>query len=229
MDVWRTYRLSDFLLFSPHTYYRQFELYNADLWPMQILFFAFGVALVVLVWRRPPWQGRVIAAILAACWLWVAWAYHLHRYATINWAATYFAAGFAIEAGLLIWIGVIRGRLIFLPATPVLNRTGLGLFLFALVAQPLIGPLMGRAWLQVEIFGIAPDPTVTATLGILLLAANKTYWRLLIIPFLWCAISGATLWTMDSPDAFLMPLAAILVLMLALWKTVWFHRKSFKE
>ena len=66
MDVWRTYRLSDFLLFSPHTYYRQFELYNADLWPMQILFFAFGVALVVLVWRRPPWQGRVIAAILAA-------------------------------------------------------------------------------------------------------------------------------------------------------------------
>ena len=130
---------------------------------------------------------------------------------------------------LLIWIGVIRGRLIFLPATPVLNRTGLGLFLFALVAQPLIGPLMGRAWLQVEIFGIAPDPTVTATLGILLLAANKTYWRLLIIPFLWCAISGATLWTMDSPDAFLMPLAAILVLMLALWKTVWFHRKSFKE
>ena len=44
----------------------------------------------------------------AACWLWVAWAYLLVRYDTINWAASYFAFGFAIEAALLVWSGIIR-------------------------------------------------------------------------------------------------------------------------
>ena len=30
MSEWWTYRLSNFLLFSPRTYYRLFELYNSD-------------------------------------------------------------------------------------------------------------------------------------------------------------------------------------------------------
>ena len=33
MSEWWTYRLSDFLMFSPRTYYRLFELYNAEVWP----------------------------------------------------------------------------------------------------------------------------------------------------------------------------------------------------
>ena len=51
--------------------------------------------------------------MLAACWLWVAIAFHATRYATINWAASYFAWAFGLEAALLIWIGVVRGRLVF--------------------------------------------------------------------------------------------------------------------
>jgi polyferredoxin len=34
-------------------------------------------------------------------------------------------------------------------------------------------------------------------------------WLLLIIPTIWCAISGATLWAMASPEAFIAPLAAL--------------------
>ena len=33
MSEWWTYRPSDFLLFAPRTYYRLFELYNAEIWP----------------------------------------------------------------------------------------------------------------------------------------------------------------------------------------------------
>ena len=33
MAVWLSYTLSDFLLFTPHTYYRLFELYNRAVWP----------------------------------------------------------------------------------------------------------------------------------------------------------------------------------------------------
>ena len=209
MSEWWTYSLSDFLLFSPRTYYRLFELYNADIWPAQILALALGIAILALLLHPRRQQGRVIAAILAGCWIWVAWAFHLNRYATINWAATYFAAAFALEALLLIWIGVMRNALVFEPVASVTQRIALGVFLFGLVVQPLIGPVAGRQWTQVEIFGVAPDPTVTGTLGILLLASGRVYWELLVIPLVWCALSGAVAWTMKSPDALLMPLVAL--------------------
>ena len=104
MSEWWTYRPSDFLLFAPRTYYRLFELYNAEVWPVHIVALLAGVTILVLMRSHAPWRGRLIAAMLAACWLWVAWAFHWQRYATINWAASYFAVGFAIEALLLFWI-----------------------------------------------------------------------------------------------------------------------------
>ncbi len=229
MSEWWTYSLSDFLLFSPRTYYRLFELYNAAIWPLQIVALALGVAILGLLLRDVflrdvflrdlAWRGRAIAAVLAACWLWVAWAYFLKRYQTINWAAEYFAAGFAVEALLLVWIGIVRDRLRFRPRRDLIRLAGLCIFLFALFVHPLIGPLAGRAWLQVELFGVAPDPTVVATLGVLL-AAQRTHWELMVIPLLWCAIGGATLWTMESLDAVVMLVAAALAIVLGVCKTV---------
>ena len=113
MSEWWTYSLTNFLLFSPRTYYRLFELYNAEVWPLQLVTLALGIAIAFLVWRPRPWSGRAIAAILAALWLFVAWAYLLERYDTINWAARYFAIAFVLQAALLIWTGVIRNRLGF--------------------------------------------------------------------------------------------------------------------
>jgi hypothetical protein len=111
MSEWWTYSLSDFLLFSPRTYYRLFELYNLAVWPWHIVAIMLGLAVLALWLRGGTWQGRAVAVILAACWLFVAWAYLLARYDTINWAASYFAAGFALEALLLVWTGLIRDRL----------------------------------------------------------------------------------------------------------------------
>jgi Family of unknown function (DUF6064) len=85
MSEWWTYSLSDFLLFSPRTYYRLFELYNLAVWPWHALAIVLGVAVLVLWLRGGAWQGRIVAGILAACWLFVAWAYLLARYDTINW------------------------------------------------------------------------------------------------------------------------------------------------
>jgi uncharacterized protein DUF6064 len=221
MSEWWTYSLSDFLLFSPRTYYRLFELYNLAIWPAQLLALVLGVALLALMIRRPAWHGRAIAAILAGCWLWVAWAYLLTRYDTINWAARYFAAGFALEAVLLALSGVIGDRLTMRAGgTDLASRAGLGLFLYALIALPLIGPLLiGRPWTQAELFGLAPDPTIVATLGVLV-AADRPSWHLAIVPLAWCAIAGATLWTMGSPDALVLPAAAVLAVAVTTWKTL---------
>ncbi len=215
MSEWWTYTLSDFLLFSARTYYRLFELYNAAIWPVQILAVGLGLAILVLLRRADRVRGRVIASILAACWLWVAIAFHAIRYATINTAGIHCAWAFGVEAVLLIWFGVVRGRLTFEWPVHLAGRVGLGILLFALFVEPLVGPLLGRRWTQVEIFGVAPDPTAVATLGILLLTRVRGRWLLMVIPVLWCTTTGVILLALKAPDAWMAPLAAVIAISLA--------------
>lgn len=215
MSEWWSYSLSDFLLFSPRTYYRLFELHNAAVWPAHLAALAAGLAVILLLWRPTPARGRLAALVLAAAWLFVAWSYHLLRYATINWAAVYIAAAFALQALLLV-LAAAAGDSAPGAGSERRRRIGLALVLFAVLLHPLVGPLLGRDWSQAEIFAIAPDPTVLATLGAVLTAARRR-WVLLPLPLLWCALSGATLWTMKAPDAALMPAAGVLALAAAAW------------
>ena len=198
MSEWWTYRLSDFLMFAPRTYHRLFELHNAEVWPLQIVTIAAGLAALWLAWRGAG--GRVVAAVLAAAWLFVAWAYHFERYATINTAAPYYAVGFAVQALLLAWCAVRRDGLRFDLQHAPIRWIGLALFAAGVVFYPLLAPLLGRAWIQAEIFGVAPDPTAVATIGALLPAKGRIAW-LLALPLLWCAITVLTLWTMEAPVA----------------------------
>ena len=216
MTEWLSYSLRDLLMFSPRTYYRLFELYNIKLWPLQLFALALGVAIFLLWRRRGDMAGRAIAAILALCWLWIAYAFHWQRYATINLAANYYALAFSLEALLLLWLGVVRGRLSIAPAKRLHQRIGLLLFVFSLLCFPLLGPLLGRSWSQAEIFGMAPDPTAVATLGLILLNGVRPAWWLLPIPVAWCLVSGTTLWAMDAPDFMIAPLVALLTIGLAI-------------
>lgn len=217
MSEWWTYSLSSFLLFSPRTYYRLFELYNLAIWPAQFVALALGAVILVLWLRGARQAGSAAAGVLAACWAWVAWAYLLQRYDTINFAARYFAAGFALEALLLLWTG-LRGQLLLQPPRGAIARAGLCIFLFALVVQPLAAPLLGRPWTQAEIFGVAPDPTAVATLGIVL-ASTRMSLTLLVIPLLWCAISAVTLWAMQSPEAWVAGVVVALAILFTAWTT----------
>ena len=218
MPEWWTYSLSDFLMFSPRTYYRLFELHNAAVWPAQLLAIALGIAILALLRRAEVWAGRAVAAILAACWLWVAWAYFFLRYADISLAGRYFAIGFAAEALLIAWVGIVRSRLRFQAPAGTVRTAGVCIFLYALLVHPLLAPFTGRPWLQAELFGVAPDPTAIGTLGVLV-TAQRRHWGLLALPLLWCAVSGATLWTMQSPDAPVLPAAAVLAVLLTAWKS----------
>jgi hypothetical protein len=215
MSEWWTYGPRDLLLFSSRTYYRLFELYNLEWWPLQLAALGLGAAVLALGGRGGARAGRALAVIVALCWLWVGWAFHAQRYASINLAAGYFALAFAVQALLLLWLGGVRGRLARAPAARLQQRAGLGLLLFSVLGFPLMAPLLGRGWTQAEVFGMAPDPTALATLGILLLAGGRPAWVLFPIPVAWCLISGATLWAMDAPHFVVVPLAALLAVGLA--------------
>lgn len=65
--------------------------------------------------------------------------------------------------------------------------------------------MFGRPAAQAEIFGLAPDPTAIACLGVLsVVAAGRWRMTLAIIPLLWCALSAATLMTLGDPQAWVL-------------------------
>jgi hypothetical protein len=208
MPEWWTYTLSDFLLFAPRTYYRLLERHNAAVWPGQLVALTLGLALLALLRRRERWQGRAVAGVLAVLWGWVGWSFVGTRYATINWAAGYLAWMFAIEAGLLVWIGA-RGSLGFRAAR---SGAGLALFMAALVLYPMLAPLLGRGVGPAEVFGIAPDPTAVGTVGLLLMADGGGRAALLAAPLLWCLLAGLTLLAMGSPEAGVPALAIVVAI-----------------
>src|SRR6266852_5355053 len=153
MSEWWKYHISDFLLFSPRTYYRMIERHNEAVWPGQLVTLALGVGILVLLYRPAPERRPIIA-----------------------------------------------------------GSVGVGLFLFSLAVYPLLAPLLGRGWRQAELFGVAPDPTVLATLGLLLMAEQSPRWWTLVVPLAWCLMTGALLWAMGSPELWILVIAAILVL-----------------
>ena len=227
MSEWWTYRLSDFLMFSPRSYRRLFELVNADLWPAQLLVLAAGAAVMVALWRRHRHAAALAWAVLALAWALVGWAFHWRRFEPINWAAAGFALAFGVQAFVFAVASLWAARAPRPPGPDGPARlAGLGLLLGALL-WPLIAAAAGRSWLQVPAFGVAPDPTVLATLGVLLLAAWRGGSRrarllraaaLWLVPLAWCAVGAAMAWTLDEPDAVLLPAAAA--------GALWLHRRQ---
>jgi hypothetical protein len=210
MSEWWTYRLTSFLLFSPRTYHRLFELYNLAIWPLQLAGAAIGLAVVALLWTRRRHRDRIIALLLAACWLWIAWAFHYQRYAQINWVAPWFAAAFAVEAALLVALGTVGGRIRFEAGVSGAFRIAIAILALSVVAYPLLAPLAGRAWTTAEVFGTAPDPTAIATVAALSLVRGRVRWLLLAVPLTWCAVTALTLWAMGSAQALVVAAAVLL-------------------
>jgi len=187
MDAWWTYSPDDLLMFSARTYYRLLERHNAALWPAQLAALAAGTAIVALLLRRRAGANRAAAALVAAGWATVGWSWLALRFATIHYLGRWMAAAFCVEAALVAWTGVGRGRLGLAPRRDVATRAG-------------------RPWAQAETFALAPDPTVAASLG-LLLAARAPWW-LWPIPVAWSAFTGITLRAMQAPEWWVVPLAA---------------------
>jgi hypothetical protein len=216
VGAWWTYGLADLLLFSPRVYYRQFELLNEELWPAQLFTLAAGLAILALTLRPPSPATRAIPTALGLLWIWVAWSFLWQRYADINWAAAYVAPLFALQGLGLIWSGSAqRAPLGERSATGPVRWAGVALLAGAVLLYPVLPALFGRPWASAEVFGIAPDPTALATLAVLAGVRWRFRWLLIILPALWCAASGATLWAMMAPDWFVPPLGAAIALALA--------------
>ena len=194
MGEWASYRLSDFILFSETAYYRQFELYNLVVWPLHVVAILFALMIVYALWKRTVWAGRVISGLLVVSWLWVAWAFLYQRFYQIHVVADWYALGFVLQAGMIIWYGIIRNRLTLHATNRLRVKIGSGLLIIAFVVYPFIAFIAGRSWMQFEMFALAPDPTALGTLAILLF--YKAPRALYPIPVIWLLLSAMTLFAM---------------------------------
>jgi hypothetical protein len=198
MDGWWSYRPSDFVLFSATSWWRMVEAANAAAWPMQIPALAGGVAVLGIALRRRPSLARAAWLVLAAAWAAVAWFFHATHHATIDWSAPVYAWAFAAEAALLAACGI--GCRDWLAASGFRRTLGLGLLAAAVGVYPLLALVAGRPWpVQAETFGLLPDPTALATVGLLLALAPRRrtlaalLWPIPLIALAVSAIQHATM------------------------------------
>ncbi|MEM8796984.1 MAG: DUF6064 family protein [Pseudomonadota bacterium] len=195
MELWFSYSPSDFLLFSADTYWRLFERVNADLWPLPVVSTAVLLLLMLWVWRGVRGSRTTLFLALAVALFIVSEAFLAARYQPINWAISYLRPLFWVEALGLVAASIWLAR----PSDGLRHRFGFG-FLVLAAFYPLIGFLAGRPLAQAEVFGLAPDPTMIAALGVLMLFQRSlATFALSLIPLLWLAVSALTLHTMEEP------------------------------
>lgn len=130
-----TYSLSDFLMFSPRSYWRMVEAYLRDLWPAHLIAYAAALGAAIVSRERP----RAALLLLAAAWLWVASAFFWQYFAAINLAAPWLAAGYAAQAVLLLAAAALR------PRAPPHWGVLLGVLAWPL-AEPLALASLGLCW-----------------------------------------------------------------------------------
>lgn len=205
------------LPFTGEQFLAVFERYNLAIWPLQIVAYALGLVAVALA-VRPVWvSDRIICAILAFSWLWMGAVYHLAYFSVINGAAIAFGALFIVQGVLWLLVGVVRPRLAFRVKFGASSMLGGLLILYAMVAYPIIGSLLGHGYPRSPSFGVAPCPTTIFTFGLLLWTRVRVPICLLVIPLLWSAIGFSAALTLGIYEDIGLPIAALSGTALLLW------------
>lgn len=213
LNDWQSYRLEDFIPFTSEVYWRLLERINDAFWPLHVLTVGLGLAALFLALRG---RTRIALILLAPAWISSGIIFHLVYYSELNWAAPWFGQAFIAQATLLLASAAFTGRRpehrheYKRPGGPTI-WIGATIAALALLAYPLLAMAIGAGPTHAEAFGLHPDPTAIATLGILLVASRGAgTWLATPIPFLWCLIATLTLIPLEAAWA-LLPLAAGIV------------------
>ncbi|HXE49093.1 MAG TPA: DUF6064 family protein [Ramlibacter sp.] len=199
------------LPFTQAQFIEVFVRYNLNVWPVQVLAYLLGIALLLLILRPSTYTGRWVAAGLAAMWLWTGIAYHAFHFAEINKAAFLFAALFVVQALLLLRAG-FAGKLQFGASRGPTAWMGWALILYASVFYPLLGVWAGHPYPEMPMFGITPCPLTLFTFGVFFLASAPVWGWLLVIPVVWSVIGGSAAVLLQVPQDWLLLFSGLSVI-----------------
>ncbi len=202
--------------FTVDQFFQVFASYNQSVWPMQIILVLLALAAIVMLVIPRSYSSRIISAILAFFWAWMAIAYHFAFFAAINPAAKFFGAFFLAGALWFVWIGVIKTHLRFAPQGGIRTWLGWLLFLYSLSFYPLLGLQFGHHYPAMPTFGL-PCPTTIFTIGMLIFAAVPYPRSAFIVPVLWSAIGSVAAFQLRVPQDYGLLAAGIIGLVFMLF------------
>lgn len=203
------------LPFSVEQFDNVFRQYNTTVWPAQILLVSLAVVTIGLVLSPRRWSGVAISTILTFLWAWLALAYHLAFFTSINPLAYVFSVVSLAGAAVFFWQGVVRRKLDFRWAASVRSGVGLVLIVFALVVYPAWSIVIGHSYPGLPTFGV-PCPTTIFTTGLLAFLV-RPYPRIpLVVPILWSFVGAQAVFLLGvPPDSGLVVAGVVGIVMLA--------------
>jgi hypothetical protein len=179
------------LPFTREQFISLFASYNDAVWPVQILAYLVGIAMVAMLAHPSRKSDCIIGTGLAAMWAWTGIVYHWSFFSAINEAAWLFGALCVLQAGLLLHATLARGRLSFGAGGGLVGWLGWAFIVYASVVYPLVGLATGHRYPAMPMFGITPCPVTIFTFGLLLLATTRVSRWLLAIPLAWSLVGGS--------------------------------------
>ena len=186
--------------------------YNEAVWPLQVLVYLLGLAMVIMLLRPSGRNSRLIGAGLAAMWAVTGIAYHGAFFSTINTAAWIFAALFLLQAAILLHKAVFQGRLDFGVPADWTMWIGWALIVYAAVAYPLLGTWMGDRYPEMPMFGVTPCPVTIFTFGLLLMTTRPVSRWILAIPFAWSLVGGSAAYLLQVPQDWLLLASGVITI-----------------
>ena len=202
--------------FTSEQFFQVMRQYNESVWPGQLVLYAIGVITTAVAIRMPA-RSKLVFATIALLWAWMAIAYHLAYFTTINPMAYLFGAMFLVQGALITWYA-FRSRLqLSYDVGSARRGVGWALVAYALLAYPVLGYMLGQRYPTIPTFGL-PCPTTIFTLGILVWCARPVPWTLFVVPALWSLIATSAAMTFGvGEDYALVPAFALAVGVFA-WK-----------
>ena len=199
MEDLLSYRLSDLVLFSESTFYRQFELYNNWLGPYRITGYLYAACFLLALRGRSAAAVRLLLCTTAVLWLVCIYGFMQQYYESLTRLLRYFYPVMALQAGLLLWLAL---RISLKPPSQA------ALILWCLATLLALFELAtGRPAAALSAYALTPDSLSIYNLA-LMFALPRPAWFL--APSLaWLAYSALNYFAVDSH------MAANLVLVLA--------------
>jgi Family of unknown function (DUF6064) len=187
------------LPFSRDQFFQVFGYYNEAVWPAQWILFGLALISIAAALAKVRFGDQAVALVLASLWTWMAIVYHWIYFAAINPAAYVFAILFGLQAALLLWLGVVKGRLVFRWPGRLRGWLGAAFVLYALIFYPLLNQALGHRYPQTPTFGL-PCPTTIFTLALMMWLKRPFPLVLLVIPLIWAVIGGSAAFLLGVPQ-----------------------------
>jgi hypothetical protein len=156
-----------------------FAIYNAAIWPMQILAYVVGSLAAFLAIMPIRHSSRIVAAVLSFYWLWTGVVFYVFFWGPSYPPAYALAPIVVLQGGVFLVLGVLRSRLSYRSVPDIYGVVGALFLAFAMVGYPIVGYVLGHVYPRV-----APCPTTVFTFGLLLWTDRPVPKYVLIVPFL---------------------------------------------